>query len=781
MQISLFEQQTQQQKYASALVNIKGLGVKTFSYLIPDEMKDKIQIGQAILVPFGRQGLINAFCVGFSDYVAGDFKVKKISKILDETPLFSIDYLKLLEWVANYYCCDLVTVLNAAIPMKLIEKASKTETLIEFEKYDGATKRQEEILKLLEKSGKMPLILFEKYAKTTRNTIKKLETLGCVKLYQEELYRNPLDILQITQREPLFELSGDQEKVYEEIKRCIDAKMQRCEVEIADSGDVDTSTQPETNCASEPSSLCASISHPEILLHGVTASGKTEVYFKLIDDTIKSGKNVLFLAPEIALASQLTKRLAKKFGTEDVAIWHSSISDGERYDVWQKLYKDEIKILAGARSAVFAPLKNIGLIIIDEEHEGAYKQTTPAPRYDARVVARKLAEFHNCPLLLGSATPDISTYYRAMNTGNLFELKKRYNDAKVPPVVVINMQEYGRAAYRSVISKPMQVEIRETLDQGKQVILLINRRGFSTYTQCQACGHVIECPNCAIPMIWHAKDQMLKCHYCNHAEYFPDVCPECGSDAFKNSGTGTQKIEQYIKELFPENNVERIDSDILVRKGEHIRLLEKFQRGDIDILVGTQMIAKGLDNPNVTLVGVISADASFNLPDFRASERGFQLLTQVAGRAGRGEFAGKVLFQTYNPDFYALESAKSQNYGEFYTAEIAAREEFDYPPFSQIIRLILSSQNGFRAEKSAQEIAMRLSLMVEKFGISERIEVLGPTPCVIERINSQYRFQILIKNKMGEKGHQFVSSFMNKIIMPKDIRLAIDVDPLDIL
>ncbi len=781
MQTSLFEQQTQQQKYASALVNIKGLGVKTFSYLIPDEMKDKIQIGQAILVPFGRQGLINAFCVGFSDYIAGDFKVKKISKILDETPLFSIDYLKLLEWVANYYCCDLVTVLNAAIPMKLIEKASKTETLIEFEKYDGATKRQEEILKLLEKSGKMPLILFEKYAKTTRNTIKKLETLGCVKLYQEELYRNPLDILQITQREPLFELSGDQKKVYEGIKRCIDAKMQRCEVEIADSGDVDTSTQPETNCASEPSSFCASISHPEILLHGVTASGKTEVYFKLIDDTIKSGKNVLFLAPEIALASQLTKRLAKKFGTEDVAIWHSSISDGERYDVWQKLYKDEIKILAGARSAVFAPLKNIGLIIIDEEHEGAYKQTTPAPRYDARVVARKLAEFHNCPLLLGSATPDISTYYRAMNTGNLFELKKRYNDAKVPPVVVINMQEYGRAAYRSVISKPMQVEIRETLDQGKQVILLINRRGFSTYTQCQACGHVIECPNCAIPMIWHAKDQMLKCHYCNHAEYFPDVCPECGSDAFKNSGTGTQKIEQYIKELFPENNVERIDSDILVRKGEHIRLLEKFQRGDIDILVGTQMIAKGLDNPNVTLVGVISADASFNLPDFRASERGFQLLTQVAGRAGRGEFAGKVLFQTYNPDFYALESAKSQNYGEFYTAEIAAREEFDYPPFSQIIRLILSSQNGFRAEKSAQEIAMRLSLMVEKFGISERIEVLGPTPCVIERINSQYRFQILIKNKMGEKGHQFVSSFMNKIIMPKDIRLAIDVDPLDIL
>lgn len=752
-------------KYASALVNIKGLGVKTFSYLIPDEMQDKIKIGQAILVPFGRQGLINAFCVGFSDYLPGDFKVKKINKILDETPLFSIEYLKLLEWVANYYCCDLVTVLNAAIPMKLIEKASKTEQLIEFVKYDGATKRQIQVLELLEKSGKMPLILFEKYAKTTRATIKKLEQLGCVKLMQEELYRNPLDILRITEREALFELSGDQKKVYEEIKNKIDTPN-------------------------------------EILLHGVTASGKTEVYFKLIDDTIKSGKNVLFLAPEIALASQLTKRLAKKFGTEDVAIWHSSISDGERYDVWQKLYKDEIKILAGARSAVFAPLKNIGLIIIDEEHESAYKQTTPAPRYDARVVAKKLSEFHNCPLLLGSATPDISTYYRAVNSGNLFEMKKRFNDAKVPPVTVINMQDHGRAAYKNVISIPLQTEIRETLEKGQQVILLINRRGFSTFTQCQACGHVIECPNCAIPMIWHSKDQMLKCHYCNHTEYFPDVCPECGSDAFKNSGTGTQKIEQYIKDIFPENNVERIDSDILVRKGEHIRLLEKFQRGDIDILVGTQMIAKGLDNPNVTLVGVISADASFNLPDFRASERGFQLLTQVAGRAGRGEFAGKVLFQTYNPDFYALESAKSQNYGEFYATEIAARAEFDYPPFSQIIRLILSSQNNFRAEKSAQEIALRLCTMIEKYGsaatdrsignneivgaddekgISERIEVLGPSPCVIERLNGQYRFQILIKNKMSTKGHKFISSFLNKIIMPKDIKLAIDVDPLDIL
>lgn len=764
MQINLFEE-TPKYKYALALVNIKGLGVKTYSYIIPEEMQDKIQIGQAILVPFGRQGLINAFCVGFSDYLPPEIKAKKVSKILDETPLFTIDYLKLLEWVANYYCCDLVTVLNAAIPLKLIEKASKTEQIVEFITFDGATKRQMEVLEVLKEMGKTPLIVFEKMAKTTRATIKKLADAGCLKLTSEELYRNPLDILRITEKEPLFELSPEQQKVYEGIKAKINESFTSNPLQTED-----TDIEQVTPVISQP-----------ILLHGVTASGKTEVYFKLIDDTIKSGKNVLFLAPEIALASQLTKRLAKKFGTQDVAIWHSSISDGERYDVWQKLYRNEIKILAGARSAVFAPLKNIGLIIIDEEHESAYKQTSPAPRYDAKIVAKKLSEFHNCPLILGSATPDISVYYRALNSGNLFELTKRYNDAKVPPVTVINMQEYGRAAYKNIISKPLQTEIQATLDAGQQVILLINRRGFSTFTQCQACGYVIGCPNCAIPMIWHAKDQKLKCHYCNHEQSFPDFCPDCGSDALKNSGTGTQKIEMYIKELYPDYNVERVDSDIMVKKGEHIRLLERFQKGDIDILVGTQMIAKGLDNPNVTLVGVISADASFNLPDFRASERGFQLLTQVAGRAGRGEFSGKVFFQTYNPDYYALASAKSQNYREFYDAEIVAREEFDYPPFSQIIRIILSSENNFRAEKSAQEIALRLCTMIEKYGISERLEVLGPTPCVIERINGLYRFQILIKNKLEEKGHQFISSFLSKMTVPKDIRMAVDVDPLDIL
>lgn len=733
-------------KYALALVNITGLGVKTFSYLIPDEMREKIQIGQAISVPFGRQGLVNAFVVGFGDYLPEGIKAKKISRILDETPLFSLDYLKLLEWVANYYACDFVTVLNMAIPLKLIDKNSKTEKSIEFISTGNAKKRQLEILELLKEKGKMPLIEFEKLAKTTRATITKLESLGCVKLVDEEIYRNPLEIFKNCVKEDLYELSAEQEKIYASIKKKLPKK-----------------------------------SNMPILIHGITASGKTEVYFKLIDDTIKSGKNVLFLVPEIALASQLTKRLACKFGTDDVAIWHSSISEGERYDVWQKLYKDEIKILAGARSAVFAPLKNIGLIIIDEEHENAYKQTTPTPRYDARTVAQKLAQFHSCPLILGSATPDVSTYYKASNSGNLYEMLTRFNNAPVAKTSVINMQTNSKQAYKGVISVQLQKAIEETLEKGQQVILLMNRRGFSTATQCQSCGEVIECENCSIPMIWHSETRELKCHYCNRTKSFPDFCPKCGSDSLRNSGSGTQKIEILVKELYKDAKVERIDSDILTKKNAHIELLDKFQNGEIDILIGTQMIAKGLDNPNVTLVGVISADASFNLPDFRASERGFQLLTQVAGRSGRGEFTGSVIFQTYNPDFYALESAKKQNYNDFYTTEIAAREEFDYPPYSQVIRLILSSENKFRAEKSAQEIALRLCTIIEKQGVSERLIVLGPTNCIIEKIKNMHRFQIIIKNKMDEKGHMFITNFLNKITVPKDIKLAIDVDPIDIL
>lgn len=733
-------------KYALVLTSIKGIGVKTFSYLIPDEMKTLIKIGQPVLVPFGRMGLINAFVTGFTNYLPEGIKAKKISKILDTTPIFDIDYLKFLEWTADYYFCSIQNVIECAVPMKFLNGIQKelTEKLIEFKTFDNASKRQVEILEKLKEAGKTKLIDFEKSAKTTRATLNKLEALGCVEITQEQVFRNPIEIFKQQNLEPFPPLLDEQKTVYEEIEKRLG-------------------------------------SHSSILLHGVTSSGKTEVYFKAIQKVLEQGKNVLFLAPEIALASVLTQRLARRFGTDKTAIWHSSISDGEKFDVWQKIKNNEIRILAGARSAVFAPLKNIGLIIIDEEHESAYKQTMPAPRYDARKVAQKLAELNGCPLLSGSATPDINTYYYAKNSGNLLEMKKRYNDYPMAKVRVVDMREEHHRANHGVFSRSLVSAIEKNLRDKKQTIILMNRRGFSTYTQCLACGEVIQCPKCAIPLIFHSQTQTLKCHYCEHEEPLVTQCPKCGSDALQNCGTGVQKVELIAQKLFPDCNIVRLDSDSLARKNEHIRILEDFRNGKIDILIGTQMLAKGLDNPNVTLVGVINADNGFNLPDFRSCERGFQLLTQVAGRAGRGDNPGEVYFQTYNPDFFGLETAKQQDYKSFYNTEIEAREDFDYPPFSQIIRVILSSKNQFRAERSAQEIAMRLNDIVDKRQLTEPVAVLGPNPCVIERLQEYYRFQILIKNKLGEKGRRFILSFLAQIKLPDDIKLTVDVDPIDIL
>ena len=733
-------------KYALVLTSIKGIGVKTFSYLIPEEMKPVIKTGLPVLVPFGRMGLINAFVCGFTNYLPEGIKAKSLSKILDYTPIFDLNYLKFLEWVADYYACSIQNVLECAVPMKFLNGVQKeqNEKYITFKTLNNATKRQQEILKTLEQSGKTRLIDFEKQVKTTRATINKLENLGCVEITEEQIFRNPLSVFKKQELEKFPKLMDEQEQVYQEIEKRLG-------------------------------------SYSTILLHGVTSSGKTEVYFKAIKKVLEQGKNVLFLAPEIALASILTQRIARRFGIDKTAIWHSSISEGEKFDVWQKIKNNQIKILAGARSAVFAPLKNIGLIIIDEEHDSSYKQTMPSPRYDARKVAQKLAELNNCPLLTGSATPDINTYYYAKNSGNLLTLKKRYNDYPMAKVRVIDMREEHFRANHGVFSRALTGAIEQNLRDKKQTIILINRRGFSTYTQCLACGEVMQCPKCAIPLVFHSQTQTLKCHYCEYEQPVITKCPKCGNEALQNSGTGVQKVEIIAKKLFPDCNIVRLDSDVMSKKNQHIEILDDFRNGKIDILIGTQMLAKGLDNPNVTLVGVINADNGFNLPDFRSCERGFQLLTQVAGRAGRGDNPGEVYFQTYNPDFYGLETAKEQDYETFYKTEIEAREDFDYPPFSQIIRVILASKNQFRAERSAQEIAMRLNDIVDKRQLTEPVAVLGPASCVIEKLQDYYRFQILIKNKLSQKGHDFVSKFLNKITMPKDIRLAVDVDPLDIL
>lgn len=670
-------------KYVLVLVDIGKLGTKTFSYLVPDELKDKIKIGQALLVPFGKNRKIKAYVVGFSNYLENGIKAKYISEILESEPLFSLEYLKLLEYVANYYFCDIQTVLKTALPQKFFEKNLK------------------------------------KYRKP--NIENKIFNVG--------------------KKEDNI-LSNAQQKVLDDIEK---------------------------------------IKPKNALIYGVTGSGKTEVYFKLIEKTIKEGKNVMFLAPEIALVSQLTIRTMERFGVDSCAIWHSSITEAEKYEVWQKLRKNEIKILFGARSCVFAPISNLGLIIIDEEHDSSYKQSMPNPRYNATVVAQKLAELYGASVVSGSATPDINSYYRAKNSNSLFELKERFNNQAMPKVVVVDMKSERIDGNFGIFSRTLIKNIEDTILHNKQVILLINRRGFSTYTQCMSCGKVIECEKCAVPLVFHSKDDSHKCHWCNNEIKNLTKCPDCGEENLENFGVGVQRVEEIAKKFFPEAKIARLDSDSLTKKNEHIEILNAFKNGDVDILIGTQMIAKGLDNPNVTLVGVINADLSFNLPDYRSSERGFSILTQVAGRSGRGEDLGKVIFQSYNPENIALLNAQAQDYEAFYENEIEMREQFDYPPFMKIVRIILSSKNEFRAERASLEIAEKMKQYIETQSLSEKIIVLGPSVCVLEKIKGEYRYNILIKNALEDKGHEIILRFLRTVILPNDIKMVVDVDPVDII
>ncbi len=747
------EIEKENKKYALCLVDVINLGTRTFSYLIPDNLKADIKVGQAVLVPFGyRKQNIVAFVTGFSSYLEEGIKAKEIIKIIDKRSVFSLDYLKLLDWIANYYCCDINTVLQAAVPMKFLKENTgkvqkeKKEKYISFITKENAPIRQIKILEKLENKNEVPLIEFEKEVKTTRATILKLEANGFVKITEKSVYRDPLNVFKNIEKDDFPPLSEEQQIAFDKISEKMDKKQ-----------------------------------YESILINGITGSGKTEIYFRAIKKTLEEGKNILFLAPEIALASQLTLRLIRRFNQEEIAVWHSSISEGEKFDVWNKLRENKIRIIIGARSAVYAPLNNIGLVIIDEEHENTYKQTSPSPRYDARLVAEKICELNNATLVKGSATPDISSYFKALSSDNLITLKNRYNNVDLAKVTVIDMREEFYKESRSIFSNTLINAVNNALKNKKQTILLMNRRGFYTSVQCKSCGEVIKCPNCDIPMIYHNSDKTLKCHWCDTTKKLPDKCPKCSSTEIKMSGMGTQRIENIASKLFPNAKIERIDSDVLSSKTKYIEILERFQNGDIDILIGTQIIAKGLDNKNVTLVGVVDADISFSLPDYRSSERGFQLLMQVAGRAGRGEFDGKVIFQTYNPDLYAIENAKSQNYLEFYENEINRREMFDYPPFCQIIKIVISSINEDRAYKCAQEISERLKTQITKLGLSEYIEINGSMKCIMYKLNSEYRFQIIIKNKMNKKGQYIVSTFMKNTSIADDIKMIIDIDPVDII
>ncbi len=740
-------------KYALCLVDVPHLGTKTFSYLIPESLKNEIKIGHAVLLPFGkRKDNIVGFVVGFSDYLEEGITAKEIIKVIDKRSVFSLNYLKLMEWVANYYCCDINYVLQAAVPMKFLRQNSnnkqktKTKKYVIYKTKENAPKKHLRILEFLEKIKEEELIKFEKEVKTTRNTVKKLFENGYIDIVEKEVYRNPLSIFKNIEKDDFPELSYEQEKAFEKISERIDKKQ----------ADI-------------------------ILLNGITGSGKTEIYFKAIQKVLDEGRNVLFLEPEIALASQITLRLIKRFNPDEIAIWHSSISDGKKYDVWNKLRDNKIRIIIGARSSIFAPLNNIGLVIIDEEHENAYKQITPSPKYDARKVAEKICEINNALLLKGSATPDINSYFDSLSKNNLITLNKRFNDVELAKVSIVNMNEEFYKDTKSIFSNLLINNIKEELKKKKQIILLMNRRGFYTSVYCKSCSEVIKCPNCDIPMVYHKEDNTLKCHWCDSTKSMPKTCPKCGSSEIITTGMGTQRIEEIVSKLFPDAKAERIDSDVLKSKTKYIEIMDRFQKGETDILIGTQMIAKGMDNKNVTLVGVIDADVSFAFPDYRSNERGFQLLMQVAGRAGRGENEGKVIFQTDNPELYAIKNAKSQNYSEFYENEINRRELFDYPPFCQIIKIVISSYNEIRALECAQKTYDALLQLINKHGLSEYIEITPALKCIMYKINKEYRYQIIIKNKLEKKGQYFISTFFKSISTANDIKIVIDVDPVDVI
>jgi primosomal protein N' (replication factor Y) len=530
------------------------------------------------------------------------------------------------------------------------------------------------------------------------------------------------------------------------------------------------------------------------LLHGVTGSGKTEIYLRLIDEVLKAGRTALFLVPEISLTPQLAGRLKGRFG-KLVAVWHSAISPGERYDTFQRLRTGDVKVLLGARSAVLAHIPDLGLIVLDEEHDGSYKQTSPAPRYHARHLALEKARRAGAMVLLGSATPDIVSYHQAQLSGRVLAMPSRVFKQAMPKVTVVDMRKQFKDGYKTAFSEPLNWAVRERLTRSEQVVLLINRRGFASHVFCQACGHVVKCRNCSVSLVLHkrggrsfddkeeslAKNGYLACHHCGFRSPVMPECTACHSPFLKESGLGTQKVEEDVHKLFPEARVVRLDSDVATKKGAYEKILAEFAEGRADILIGTQMVAKGLDIEKVTLVGVLTADAAFNLPDYRSMERGFQLLTQVSGRAGRGAHAGEVILQTYSPDLQALRLASHHDFNGFFAPELESRRLFQYPPFSQLIRVVVSSEDAALAESVCEWLAEEISRLLEDDVTEEEVTILGPTACLLEKIKTKSRFHILIKNKAGSAVQYMITDYLRRRRFGQDVVIAVDVDALDLV
>ncbi|HBA87384.1 MAG TPA: primosomal protein N' [Geobacter sp.] len=732
----------------------------SFHYVMPAHLSPLSLPGKRVLVPFGRRK-VTGYLLGDAEPAAGE--LREILDILDEEPLFTPAELEFYRWIAGYYLHPLGEVIKMALPAginvvsryrcetaedgtpvlrEFLAGGKRVRTERIFAPVDGAEGRPRgkglEILEYLREIGECSAAELRKRFGNCAPQLQRLVALDCARFTEREVYRDPFRAQSYEHDAPLA-LNQSQAAAFERLKEA----------------------------------LSCGVFSP-FLLHGVTGSGKTEVYLQTISEALRAGRSALVLVPEIALTPQLVGRFKRRFDC-GIAVLHSGLSDGERYDEWRRIRRGEASIVIGARSALFAPLERVGVIVVDEEHEGSYKQSEGV-RYNARDLALVRGKFAQAVVILGSATPLVTSYHAAMN-GRLqyLHLPERVRELPMPETVMLD----ARGQKGETFLKPLVDAMWENLDAGGQTLLFLNRRGFATYLVCESCGHVLRCPNCAVTLTYHRIKGRHVCHYCDYSIVAPAVCPHCKEGAITLLGRGTERVEEQVQQLLPEARVSRMDRDTTKGKGGHARVLKELEDGSVDILIGTQMIAKGHDFPGVTLVGVLSADASLNLPDFRSAERTFQLVTQVMGRAGRGDKPGRVLVQTLAPEHYALTYAVAHDYEGFYREEIAFREDVGYPPFAHLASLTFSSVAAGQGEASSEEAALLLGKIKRECRL--RVEILGPVTAPLGKVRGRFRWQILLKGRERAELHRLLRHFRTGFSHPSTVRLTVDVDPVEML
>ncbi|MDP6678686.1 MAG: primosomal protein N' [Verrucomicrobiota bacterium] len=734
---------------------------REFDYLVPAELEPSVHEGTRVKVPFGPREVMGVVTAVLDESPHGN--LREIIKTVGGQALVTPPILRLVRWIADYYCCAPEIAMKAVLPdaVRKEEEGWRERLYVRALPQHGElpklTKRQEDLWTIVEEWRELPLQELVRLAGTTSATIRKLEDKGLVSIAPQISERDPYAKEHILPTQPL-ELNAQQATALESIVESMERLAKREDDEAKSVGD------------------------NVFLLHGVTGSGKTEVYLQAIAHALGQGKGAIVLVPEISLTPQTVERFKARFsqGPQQtlVAVLHSHLSAGERHDEWHKIRQGRARIVIGARSAVFAPVEPLGLVIVDEEHEHSYKQEE-APRYNARDLAVVRGQQEGAAVVLGSATPCMESYHNVqLKKYGLLSLPERVDNIQMPLVRVIDMRSAARSEKGiSIFSPQLREAILQRLEKNEQVMLFLNRRGWSSSLQCPECGFVAECPNCSVSLTYHRAAQQLMCHICGHVESAPKKCPEtnCGNAAIRFSGLGTEKVEAALEKGFPSARVKRMDSDTLKRKEDYRRILGDFRTGKIDILVGTQMIAKGLHFPNVTLVGIIHADLSLHIPDFRAGERTFQLLTQVAGRAGRGDVEGEVYVQSFTPFHPAIQYARRHDFTGFFEQEIEFRRELRYPPVSRVALLTLRGRSEDRVKFFADNLRKEMDALAGELGGTI---VAGPAPAPLLRAESFYRYQVMIRTGNMAALSRKLSAKAKALKTPDDIRLVIDIDPL---